>query len=122
MQLPLWHVPPRQAVPSGSFFLHLPRLRFLQGGQGFCFLASVQSGRRVPSRLAQTVPSSSRREPMVVSERAQGINAIGVHRCLQNAGDERQDGTAPNSRWARTRSPAAPGLWASATRRLRQSL
>src|SRR5215217_6539869 len=33
-QLPLRHVPPAQAVPSGSLFLHLPALRFLHGAQG----------------------------------------------------------------------------------------
>jgi len=40
MQLPPWHVPPAQTVPSGSVPLHLPFLRFLQGGHGFFFLAA----------------------------------------------------------------------------------
>lgn len=37
-QLPARQLPPGQATPSGSAPLHLPCLRFLQGGQGFDFL------------------------------------------------------------------------------------
>jgi hypothetical protein len=37
---PFRHVPPMQGVPSGLFFLHLPCLRFLQGGHFFLATAS----------------------------------------------------------------------------------
>ena len=44
-QRPPWHVPPGQAVPSGSFFLHVPPLRRLQGGHAFFFpFASAATG------------------------------------------------------------------------------
>jgi hypothetical protein len=70
-QLPPWHAPPLQAVPSGSFALHLPFLRFLQGGHGF-FLATASSRDAAatrPSAPPRTVVSALRREPAVVRER-----------------------------------------------------
>jgi hypothetical protein len=69
-QRPPWHVPRRHAVPFGFFFLHLPRLRFLQGGQ---FLLASVSSRANPPRTRPSAPLTAararRRDPVVVRER-----------------------------------------------------
>jgi hypothetical protein len=70
MQRPPWHIPPAQPVPSGSVALHLPFLRFLQGGHGFFFLAA-SPGAPLPSPSpAPTSPrKTSRREGMRLTMR-----------------------------------------------------
>lgn len=57
-QVPSWQVPPGQIAPPGRFALHLPFLRFLQGGQGFFFLASAAE---TPSARASRPPATDLR-------------------------------------------------------------
>ena len=72
--LPPWHVPPRQAVPLGLVFLHLPcLLRFLHGAHGFFYLAAASSPHEAPSRLraaARAAAKVRRREPTRLRDRA----------------------------------------------------
>jgi hypothetical protein len=84
MQLPARQLPPGHPVPSGSFFLHLPFFRFLQGGHGF-FLVSARSAndvlRAVPSATLRIVLRATRREPMVrerarISKRSASIGVF----------------------------------------------
>src|SRR5215212_3209152 len=57
-QRPLRHVPAVHTVPSGSVPLHVPCVRFVQGGHGFflrcCFLALPSS---VPNAAPTKAPS-----------------------------------------------------------------
>jgi hypothetical protein len=71
-QLPPRHTPSAHAVPSGSVPLHLPRLRFLQGGHGFFlfFLASVVPSRSGVSAPPITAARARRREPARLRRRA----------------------------------------------------
>jgi hypothetical protein len=70
-QLPPRQVPPAQGVPSGSVPLHLPFLRFLQGGHFFFFfLASVSTSPPRPRAPPTTAASAPRRERSSVSVRA----------------------------------------------------
>src|SRR5215218_9146796 len=66
-QCPLWQAPPAQAVPLGTF-LHLPCLRFVQGGHRFLAAApSIEAAPRAPPSAAAT---ARRREPVMAKERA----------------------------------------------------
>ena len=65
---PPWQIPPGHAVPSGSFFLHLPCLRFLQGGHGFFFRTRSRPG--PPHQDAAHHRSHSPRRAAIRQERA----------------------------------------------------
>jgi hypothetical protein len=70
-QTPSQQLPPAHAAPSGFVFLHLPcRLRFLQGGQAFLFLASVVPNPSVAKPPPKMAVRAVRREPALVRERA----------------------------------------------------
>lgn len=75
---PPWHVPLGQAVPSGSVPLHLPFLRFLQGGQGFFFfLASTGSEARSGVRpTAARTPRPRRRDRPEVRRVVKASNCV----------------------------------------------
>jgi hypothetical protein len=71
-QRPLLHIPPGHGVPSVFFFLHLPFLRFLQGGHEFFLFASAISGEAavaLPMARLNRFPVSRRRERAAVKDR-----------------------------------------------------
>jgi hypothetical protein len=67
-QRPFRHVPPGHSVPFSFLLgLHLPRLRFLQGGQRFLAVVSARLSKlSVPP---SSVPSAARRERAAVKAR-----------------------------------------------------
>jgi hypothetical protein len=87
-QRPLWQIwpPGPHGVPLGRFFLHLPCLRFLHGGQALFFLASVVPHPSVASAPPRTTVRAARREPALVRERARASKrALSMPRSSRNA-------------------------------------
>src|SRR5688500_11838564 len=102
-------MPPAHAVPSGSFFLHLPCLRFLQGGHGFFFFAVVCSAPelRTPRAPDNSPPRARRREPVVVRVRVSLSKRVpSIRACLSARGQPRCARTV-----ARKPPPDYPYYW-----------